>query len=166
MKKALSLALALVFAFALAIPAFAENTNMSGNSQNVTATYTVSEAYTVSIPSGITFDADKSAQETVSVSGALINSGKKVQVKLAAADEDDAFELEYIENSAVVEALTYTVKVGETSVAATGTEVLSVAAGTATGSAIIDFAITEDANYQGTYTDSLTFSVAVVDANA
>ena len=95
MKKILSLVLALVFMFALAIPAFAANVTMAGSTQDVTATYTVDQAYTVSIPSGIAFSEEKTAQETVSVSGALIASGNQVFVNLKAAEGDDAFELDH-----------------------------------------------------------------------
>ena len=78
MKKILSLVLALVFMFALAIPAFAETEtlNSSNASHDVTATYNVGQGYTVTIPSAIAFDANKTASETVTVSNVFINADK------------------------------------------------------------------------------------------
>lgn len=166
MKKILSLALALVFMFALAIPAFAADPatlNSASSSKDVTATYNVGEGYTVTIPSGITFSAEKTANETVTVSNVYINANKKVVVTLKAAGEDTAFELKYDND-----ALTYTVKTNlgngdaTTAIAATGGTVVEVNAGTVTGAtAALAFQITEDAIYQGEYTDTLTFSVTV-----
>ena len=165
MKKVVSLALALVLVLAMGIPAFAaDNGIQGGNTTEVK--YTVSETYVVTIPSAVVFTGTTlTGTGDVSASNVVLVNGHKLVVKMASAN---GFNLKN-EDSAIA----YTVKVGDSQTALSGSDAVEVLAVTCTNmevasdTATLNFATTTAAigaaTAAGDHTDTLTFSCEVAD---
>lgn len=152
MKKIIALVIAIVMMAAISVPAFAANLSTESNSGNVTMTYEVSGAWTVAIPED--FSLNESGTKTVTASNCFLNNGETLTVTVNSAD---GFKMMLGgTNTEIV--IAYTVN-GET---AGPVEVLSVASGLATKEATVTFATTGTIpNVAGTYSDVLSFTVAV-----
>ena len=155
MKKLFALLLAIAMMATLSVTAFAADYDTAGD-KDMTVTYSVDPAYTVTIPETVTIGAD-GTEKTVSAEDVVVNKGQYVSVTLAA---DNNFTVTSGEGAT----LTYTVTKGGQPVAA-GDEILAVnPADGKTGTATITFDIDETKiQYAGTYTGSATFTIAVKD---
>lgn len=153
MKKLFALLLAITMMATLSVTAFATDYDTAGN-KGMTVTYSVSPAYTVTIPETVTIGAD-GTEKTVSAEGVVVNKGEYVSVTLAA---DNNFTVKTTEGAE----LAYTVTANGEAVAAGG-EILAVNPKDGkTGTANITFDIDESAiKYAGTYTGTATFTIAV-----
>ena len=155
MKKLFALILAIALMATMSVSAFAADYDTAGDKE-MTVTYSVDPAYTVTIPETVTIGAD-GTEKTVSAADVVVNKGQYVSVTLAS---DNNFTVTSGEGAT----LTYTVTKGGQPVAAGG-EILAVnPADGKTGTATITFDIDETAiQYAGTYTGSATFTIAVKD---
>ena len=151
MKKLFALILAIVLMATMSVSAFAADYDTAGD-KDMTVTYSVDPAYTVTIPTDVTIDGNAA---TISAQDVVVEKGKYVSVSLAA---DNDFTVKTTEGAE----LTYTVTANGADVAAGG-EILAVnPADGKTGSASVTFDIDESAIvYAGTYTGTATFTVAV-----
>lgn len=135
-------------------------------------TYTVTQSYTWSVPSEITFTKDNATVTTgnsdgpanVSVSENVIPENTKLQITAKGDTNDSSF---YITNTNGT-VLKYDVKVGnsDTAMKPNGT-VLEVKSGTNTASTPLTFALTKTANgntaeVPGTYTGNVAYTASVV----
>ena len=152
MRKIVSFVLAMVLVLSMCMTVSAATIDKnSEQTATTTATYTKGEGYTVTIPADITVGG-----EAISISAAdvMIDPGETLKVSVASANSWKVKNGE--------EALAYKLNDGTADIKADDTVVLSVAAGTATGS--VDLTAELDnvtATKSGTYTDTLTFTVAV-----
>ena len=159
MKKIVSLILALVMMMSLSTVAFAANTDVtqeSAQTGNMTVKYTVSDGYTVSIPDEIAIDGDA----TITATNVKIDPTKKLQVTVVSANQW------LLKNGADANVtLAYDLKIGD-DVLADSDVVLEAAAGTETKSVTLSAALDTgvEATQSGSYTDTLTFTVALVAA--
>ena len=146
MKKIIALVIAIVMMAAIAVPAFAENETTG----DTVVTYTTEDSYTVTIPADLAFDgtADLSIEA---------NYAEDVTITVT-VDDEEAFLLSG--NSATY---AYVLKVGGVAVEAGDTVAETTEAqGTATVALTCAWADGVSAPEQaGTYTDTLTFNVAV-----
>lgn len=159
MKKIVSLVLVLALTLSLSIPVFAagNNTlNQATDSGTTTATYRKDKAYTVTIPADITVGGEAI---TISASGVMIDPKDTLKVKVSSAN---GWEVSYQDVS-----LAYHLVMNSTEVRDNDTVVLSVAAGTPTGSQKLTAALDSDVNVtkSGAYTDTLTFTVSIATAS-
>ena len=153
MKKLFALLLAITMMATLSVTAFAADYDTTGD-KGMNVTYSVNPGYTVTIPETVTIGAD-GTEKTVSAADVVVEKGQYVSVTLA---ENNNFTVKTTEGAE----LTYTVTAnGET--VAPGGEILAVnPADGKTGTANITFDIDETAiQYAGTYTGTLTFTIAV-----
>ena len=153
MKKLFALILTVVMLFSLSVTAFAavdQDSQDPNGAMNVT--YTVAPTFTVTIPASVTLGEDA----TISAENVVVPKGKQVEVSIAEANGFKATTPEGAE-------LIYTVKNGETAVAE-GETVLAVNPKDGkTGSTTLSFVAPETIQYAGTYTGTVTFTVAVKD---
>ena len=151
MKKLFALLLAIAMMATLSVTAFAADYDTTGDKE-MTVTYSVAPAYTVTIPTDVTIDGNSA---TISAEDVVVEKGQYVSVTLAA---DNNFTVTSGEGAT----LTYTVTKGGQPVAA-GDEILAVnPADGKTGTATIIFDIDESTiQYAGTYTGTATFTIAV-----
>ena len=157
MKKLVAIILTVVMVFSMATVAFADTT-VNGDSGTVVVKYTTSEAYTVTIPADVTLTSTKlSDTGNVTVSDALLASGETLKIAVESANNYK------LVNS--TSGIAYTLKSGDTAITVDNNVVLSVAAGTKSGSAELTFATTEEdvkaATIAGDHKDTLTFTVSV-----
>lgn len=137
---------------ALGTPVLAENTTTGSTQVN----YTVAESYSWTAPADIAFTANSNGSEvkagTVNVTKNTIGSGKTLKIGIA---NDQTFELTDTANSS--NKRTYTVKDGSTALSS-GSEVLSVAAGTDTATKSLSIQMTSvGTEVAGTYSGTLRF---------
>jgi hypothetical protein len=168
MKKTLSLGLALVLALSMAVPAFAADITVDGGSGETVVTYGTSQGFTVTIPADFAIDtATKKATAKVSAENVLIPYGKVLNVRVSGHDYTDKWEL--IDTAEATNKLTYTIGTSEgASDIVNHSVVLGVASGEAYGSEVaksLYFQVTDTLTKAGTYTDTLTFTVSVDNAN-
>ena len=153
MKKLFALILTVAMLFSLSVTAFAavdQDSQDPNGAMNVT--YTVAPTFTVTIPASVTLGEDA----TISAENVVVPKGKQVEVSIAEANGFKATTPEGAE-------ITYTVKNGETAVAE-GETVLAVNPKDGkTGSTTLSFVAPETIQYAGTYTGTVTFTVAVKD---
>ena len=161
MKKfILSLTLAALLTTALAAPAFA--VDITGETTgSTTLTYGVAEAFTVTIPADFSLSTTETSY-TVSASGVLIPNNEQLTVTMSSAqfDATDKYRVAYQDSF-----IKYTVKLDDTSLTANGQTVLTVNAGSTSGSSTLKFSTTAEniaaATKAGNHTDTLTFTVAI-----
>ena len=117
-----------------------------------TVTYEVAPTYTVTIPATVTLG----ETAKIEVENVVVEKGKQVEVALTEANDFKVATAEGAE-------LTYTVKNGETEVAE-GETVLAVNPKDGkTGETTLSFAAPTEIQYAGSYTGTVTFTVAVKD---
>ena len=158
MKKLISVVvLALVIVLTMSVSVFAADTEINNGTVNkngnTNVTYTVAPTYTVTIPESVILG----STATVSAENVVLAKGNQVVVKLTDTSEDDnAFKVKCED-----EALTYTVKNGDTTVNINDTVLTVNPASSATGSTTLSFSEPENVKYAGTYTGTVTFTVSV-----
>lgn len=164
MKRFLASILALAMCCAIAVPAFAEDTTINQNSQDKTGStavsFEVAPAYTVSIPETVelsrvdtdgTITYENDANITAAAGVRLLN-GQKIQVTV-----NSDFTL-----TANGTDLPYTISVGGNQIAQNGV-VAEFGTNTAEQSSTLHFEAA-DPEYSGEYSDTVTFTLSVVDA--
>lgn len=160
MKKIIALAIAIVMMAALAVPAFAAPTVLTNNpgTGNMTVTYAVTGEYTVTIPDAAVVDSD---DVTVSVAaGALLASGTQIKVTVSPST-GNAWTL--VNSADEEDTLAYTIKNGENAIAVGGTVLTHAAGKTAATEVALSFDLVNAATKAGTYSQTITFTVAVED---
>ena len=155
MKKLFALLLAITMMATLSVTAFAADYDTAGD-KGMNVTYSVNPGYTVTIPETVTIGTSGTSAE-ISAADVVVEKGQYVSVTLAA-------ENNFTVTTAEGATLDYTVTANGANVAA-GDEILAVnPADGKTGTATITFDIDEsDIKYAGTYTGSVTFTIAVKD---
>ena len=118
-----------------------------------TVTYQVDPIYTVTIPATVTLG----ETATIKAENVVVAKGKQVEVSIADANGFKATTPEGAE-------LTYTVKNGETAIAEGDTVLAVNPKDGKTGETTLSFVAPETIQYAGTYTGTVTFTVAVKDA--
>ena len=161
MKKVLSLVLAIVFMFALAIPAFAVGVKDSTGG-DMTVNYQITQTYTISLPTELDVTGTQKAEAVTSVTveftEVYLNYGNTVGVSVAPKTEA-SFTLTDTANAENTWA--YTISDSEGAVTK-GVNFLEVAAGTtAGGSDTLTAATNETVTKAGTYSQIVTFTVAI-----
>lgn len=170
MKKLLCFTLTAVLAAALAVPAFAD-TNVNQDSENKTAQTTVqfniAPTYTVTIPATVTLN-KKTDDVTnavtyentfdITAKDVCLNEGKRLRVSL-----DSDYQL-----TSGTTKLDYTVTAktetsAEKAVTKDNRECATFATSTAEQTVTLHFAA-NNPQYAGNYSDTVTFTLAVVDA--
>ena len=153
MKKLFALILTVAMLFSLSVTAFAAvDQDSQDPSGTMNVTYTVAPTFTVTIPASVTLGENA----TISAENVVVPKGKQVEVSIADANGFKATTPEGAE-------ITYTVKNGEDAVAE-GETVLAVNPGNSKrGSTTLSFVAPETIQYAGTYTGTVTFTVAVKD---
>ena len=183
MKKLLSLVLTLALALSLSVTAFAEGDEDTGtttqdttinygdNDQtgSTTVNYSVTPAYTVTIPEKVTVGGEA---VKVKVSGVKVTYGKQVVVRLTGINVtpenpsgDTGFKVKTKEGAE----LTYSVKKQSGSIiTADGSNtVLTVNPLYNSGASVsLIFALAEPVQYAGDYSGTVTFTVSVEDVPA
>ena len=165
MKKALTLALVAAMLTATGITAFAADTEVNQDTTPptgaMTVNYTVDPAYTVVIPESVTLtDADVTA--IIKIYGADENSnvviGKTQKVNVALTASANDFKVKTADGDEVA----YTVN--DKNTVDDLTTVAECTAAEGKKNTDITFTKTGTAAYAGTYSDTLTFTVSVTDA--
>lgn len=156
MKKQISILLALCMVLLMAVPVFALEATQEGDYE-ADVLLNVDPAFTVTIPEDITLTEGTDGYEStevITVAGVLISSVKKIQVSLASdftmTDENG-------------NALPYQVAVNGAQIANGDTVAEFSADETEQTSSDLIFTA-DDPKYAGTYTDTVYFTIAVVDA--
>ena len=184
MKKLLCFTLTAVLAATLAAPAFAEVTlndeftfngdftptdktlNSTKTSDSTEVKFSVDPTYTVTIPATVTLE-QKTAQDenktvtyekdlTVTAENVRLNEGKVLQISLGSD-----FQLGIKDKPALTK-LPYKVTVGEEEVTSTKNQCAVFETNTADQKVTLHFAA-GNPTYAGDYTDTVTFTLAVID---
>lgn len=167
MKKAITMMTALALAGALGVSnlticASASGINGDSASATVTLNYSVSEGYTITIPTTpITVSTD-GTDLTVEATDILLSAGSTLKLTVASGNND--FKMYTAEDTGKANGLAYTVKKDGTAISS-GADVLSIAAGTTSTSTSLNIALSDTPTYAGDYTDTLTFSASVASTN-
>lgn len=165
-KRIVTLALVLVFLMTMTGVGMATQTISTEEGKNVTVTYGVTEGFTVTIPANFDLSTTES-EKTVSASGVLIPTGEQLTVTMSSANFETTDKYRVKNDTSYIK---YTVKKGAASASATeltsnGDTILTVGAGTTSGSIKLYFSTTQTnidaATKAGNHTDTLTFTVAV-----
>ncbi|MDO5141857.1 MAG: hypothetical protein Q4D31_02430 [Eubacteriales bacterium] len=174
-RKLIAMTLTLALAQAMAVPAFAAEGTVSqtdsSKTTNTTVEYTVKETYTVTIPQSVNLET-LTHEQAISATDVVINEGNELKVTLSSANYSTGFRMKNIAVSSVGNAdtdfLAYTIQKGSPASEAVtnGGEVLTVKAGTETGSETLTYNTTGKAKKAGIYQDTLTFTVSVDAATA
>lgn len=166
MKKHLSIILALVLVFVLSVSAGAGTIEDTPGTGTTAVEYVVAQEFTVTIPEKVELQSGTPAGTNtgdVSVTGAIIEFGKNLTVTITNATNyggsPAGFRL--LDDGTTDNYLSYTIENEGVSVLK-DTAFLTVPAGTATGSVTLTFTASPPTK-SGTYTDTLTFTVAIVD---
>ena len=159
MKKVFALLLTAALAAAATTTAFADAQNSqtigpeNTTRPDMSVTYTVDPAYTVTIPASVTLG----NTAIVSASDVKIGKNQTLKVTLSGTSEDDnTFKVK-----AGDETLTYTVTKGNTNITV-GSEVLSVNTETSGDALKAELSFSKpNATYAGTYQGTVTFTVSM-----
>jgi len=165
MKKALTLALVAALLTATGITAFAADTEVNQDTTPptgaTTVNYQVDPAYTVVIPESVTLG-DTAVTEQIKIYGAAENDnvviGKKQKVNVALTESTNGFKVKTADGDTVA----YTVN--DKNAVDDLTTVAECTAAEGKKNTDITFAKTGTATYSGTYTDTLIFTVSLVNA--
>ena len=150
MKKLFALLLAITMMATLSVTAFAADYDTAGD-KDMTVTYSVDPAYTVTIPTDVTIDGNAA---TIKAENVVVPKGKQVEVALTNAN---GFTVATPQGAS----LTYTVKNGETTVNEGDTVLTVNPDGGKTGETTLKFVAPETAQFAGDYTGTVTFTIAV-----
>ena len=162
MKKLITLALATLMISTLSMTAFAAEVNQDTDDQtgSTAVSFNVDPTYTVTIPA--TVELEKVEVEgvityeknmNVSASSVRLEEGQKIEIKLSGD-----FTLDAVATSSYK--LPYTVTVGGRTIATNGV-VATFVTTTQEQTSTLHFAA-ENPTYAGTYTDTVTFTIGVV----
>lgn len=157
MKKLLSLALVLAMVLAMSTTAFA--TEITGNSGSTDITYTYEapvDSYVVTIPDSMPVGTGA----TVSVSDIVLAVGYQLTVSVSSTQYDNGWKLK---NNG--DTLNYTLKIDNTDVANNGTVLTAKNGNEVSKTLVTAVPKGQKPKYSGSYTDTLTFSVSVVDTS-
>ena len=140
---------------------------MANDEKSTTVSYEVEQSYEWSIHSAIDFGSNAGVNQTVektgnvvSVTENVIETGKTLNISVAGSGTDGAFT---IENKSGTATLNYHVLDGSTE-KATGSTVLSVEAGTKTGSKDLTFKLdtsTGTSEVAGNYSGTVTYTATI-----
>ena len=167
-KRLLAAVMALTMVSAIApMSAFAvgdtvikqDSTKQSGD---MTATYDVTAKYTVTIPSGVTLNADEEVTSNITAENVLIEKGKQVVVTLTGGSNTttgSTFHAKKGDSTAE-----YTISAGGSAVSVGGT-VATFGNGTDEQTATLTFSKPTGWAEAGEHSETLTFTIATVDAN-
>lgn len=155
MKKLISVLLVIAMTVTLSLTVLASE-GVDNSDKVTTVIYQVDPTYTVTIPSGVT---DSTA--TISIDAApVIGETEKVVVSIgASASYDNGFRLKEANHEAYIR---YTVLDGERSLDIGDTVIEQAAAAEGEASVTLTF-VHESALYSGSYSDTITFIIAVLD---
>ncbi len=167
MKKLWSIVVAIAMVGALTVPVFADTTvqeNTVPPTGDTQLTFSVDPTYTVTIPATVTLDKDESegvkyiGTGTVSADAGLrLEEGKRIEVTLTTCD--------YLLDTAATATyqLPYTVMAGTTPIenATTPVATFTTEANANVQSSVLTFTA-GDPTYAGEYSDTVTFTIAVV----
>lgn len=169
MKKYAGKVLAATMAVSMMVPgvnvlAADGATESTTNSNSTTLKYSVTESYKWTVPTEITFEGDAGINQTRAVNGSvavtdnIIKSGQRLKIAIA---ESEKFKIETQEGAE----LTYSVKKKDGSDSLNGGgEILSVQAGTKTGSQDLTYTLTTStgaAEVAGEYTGTLNYEASI-----
>ncbi len=167
-KKLLSTLLALALCGTMSLTAFAADTEIKPDSNpktgNTQVTFNVDPTYTVTIPATITLEKDTTdgvkyigTGKVEAAQGLRLKEDEKIEVRLTECD----YQLDT--DASATYKLPYTVKAGEAEVTADSNLVatFTTEANTAVQESILTFTA-NDPTYAGDYSDTVTFTVAVV----
>lgn len=179
MKKLLCLTLTAVLAAALAAPAFADanvkqdstvNQDSTDKTASTTVQFKIDPTYTVTIPAEVKLEKKTDSKGTityekdltVTASNVRLNEKKELKVSLTSD-----YKLS-VNSAALTYELPYTVKATTNpntskDVTTTDTEVATFGTSTADQTVTLHFAA-DNPKYAGDYSDTVTFTLAVVDA--
>lgn len=168
-KKLLAAVMAFAMVSAIApISAFADtevkqdSTKQSGD---MTATYEVEAKYTVTIPAGVTLDAEAEVTSNITAENVLIVKGKQVVVTLTKGSNTttgSTFHAKKGESTAE-----YTISAGTPAAAVSvGDTVATFSNGTAEQTSTLTFSKPTGWTEAGEHTETLTFTIAVKDEPA
>lgn len=165
MKKMISMLLVVCMLCALCVSAFAANITETGTkSQNTVVKYGMASSYTVTIPQAVAIDVDTlQGSTTVKASDVVLASGEKLNVILNGdCNANNEF---YLEDTAdASNTLAYTISNANGEALSDDDVVMTVDSGNVAGaSAALKFALTSNVTKAGTYTDTLTFTIDVVE---
>ena len=153
MKKLFALILTVAMLFSLSVTAFAAVDQDSADPNGaMNVTYTVAPTFTVTIPATVALG----ETATIKAENVVVPKGKQVEVSLTDANG-------FVVTSAEGAEITYTVKNGETAVAEGDTVLAVNPKDGKTGSTTLSLVAPETIQYAGTYTGTVTFTVAVKD---
>ena len=167
MKKIFALILAIVMIASMSVVVFAADKEAGAVDGSTTLTYGVDQAYEVVIPGDQTFSGDDTtgytASGTVEASGVKIAKGEKFTITVTSANSWKLVDTEGAGQTAISDPVDYDAKIGGASIKTTG-KVLELESTTTSGgnegSATITFT-TAGTGQEGTYKDTLTFTVAI-----
>ena len=176
MKKFLSCVLCLAMVASMGVTAFASEVvplgpvnpviQADGGSENVLVTYGMSSGFVVTIPATVNLDAEGKGSCQISAENVMIAANHTLQVSLGSEDYANTGSWELVDANAPDNTLTYTIgKVAGASDVTNNTVVLSVNAGESYQSVsgrMLHFSIVDELTKAGEYTDTLTFTVNVV----
>lgn len=123
----------------------------------MTATYDVTAKYTVTIPAGVALDADAEVTSDITAENVLLESGKKVTVKLTGGSnttEGSTFHAK--KGDSIAE---YTISAGGSAVSVGGT-VATFNTGTDEQTATLTFSKPTGWTDAGNHTETLTFTIS------
>lgn len=128
----------------------------------MTATYDVTAKYTVTIPAGVTLDAEADVTSEITAENVLIEKGKQVVVTLTSGSNTttgSTFHAKKGDSTAE-----YTISAGGSTVSVGGT-VATFSNGTAKQTSTLTFSKPTGWTEAGEHSETLTFTIATVDAN-
>lgn len=156
MKKMITALTAVSLAASMMTPlvsfaGFADNQNTSK------ASTTYAETYVITIPANVSSDSGAAMNINVAASDVLLDPGNELKVTVAASGtmKNEADE---------TTTLAYSLKKGDEAV--TDAPFLTIASGTTEGSADLTVTVDGTPTKAGTYSDTLTFTASVAEAQA
>ena len=167
MKKIFALILAIVMMASMSVVVFAADKEAGAVEGSTVLTYGVDQAYEVVIPENQTFagsDADGyTASGDVKATGVKIAKGEKFTITVASANSWTLVDTEGEDGAAISDPVSYDAKVDGSSIKTTG-KVLELGDTTTPGGNSATKTITfttAGTGQEGTYKDTLTFTVAI-----
>ena len=166
-KRFMAAVVALAMVSAIApMSAFAEDTTIDQGSTTksgtLTATYDVEAKYTVTIPAGVALDAEAEVTSNITAENVTLEYGKRVAVTLTSGSNTTTGSTFHAKrNNSTAE---YTISAGGSAVSV-GDTVASFGNGTDEQSATLTFSQPTGWTEAGEHSETLTFTIATVDAN-